>query len=104
MTQTGTAGNCLTAALEPLSVAGEHRMAFFFYALSGKSWESAQDTCAESPKLSEDAEKRSTSPGMCVAPAAKTALESAARADMRATASMAKLILVGWLCENGFLT
>ncbi|MBT1160256.1 hypothetical protein J1C56_32575 [Aminobacter anthyllidis] len=53
--------------------------------------------------MSEEAEKRTTSLGIRVSPSVKAALEKAAKADMRSTASLTELILIKWLRENGFL-
>ncbi|ODT21081.1 MAG: hypothetical protein ABS35_18370 [Kaistia sp. SCN 65-12] len=82
-------------------------MAFHFHACHEDPRQVAQGLCrfGGSSKLPVKMPKKpSASLGIRVAPAVKTALENAARADMRTTASMAELILVKWLRENGFLT
>lgn len=53
--------------------------------------------------VSEYTDKRTASLGIRISPSVKAALEKAAKADMRSTASLTELILTKWLRENGFL-
>jgi hypothetical protein len=48
-------------------------------------------------------EKRTAPVGLRLFPSTKTALEAAAAADSRTTASMAEKILTDWLRANGHL-
>jgi hypothetical protein len=40
---------------------------------------------------------------ICLSPGSKAALERAAGEEMRSPSSLAEAILVGWLCERGYL-